>query len=185
MTVGGAGAEKPAGMEGKEGGTAKPREFQWKEMPWNWVLIFFVTPTSKFEVQKQERVLVPTEELAGITVLIPWGQSSRAFQHVEASLAMKFSIKTSSYHFFLKCFWKAIRACRSRQSPLVPCLDCSAPTWRLRKGPENKRANEDSDIVTIDVVYHFFRCFSNFIFLPILVLFSTFDFDCLKTVCAK
>jgi len=165
MTVGGAGAEKPAGMEGKVGGTATPREFQCKEKSWNRVLDLFVISTRKSEVQKKERVLVPTEELAGITALICWRQSSRAFQHVEASLATKFSIKTSSCHFFLKYFWKATGACKSRQSSLIACLDCSAPAERLRKGKENQRTNEDSDIATLYMVCHFIHCFSNFMLL--------------------
>lgn len=192
MTVGGAGAEKPAGMEGRERGTAKPGEFQWKEMPWNWVLNFFVMPTSKdIFLQKQEHVLIPMEELAGITALIPWEQNLCASHLVGASLATKLRLLhiIFSSDFSGKLLEPADiigdgtgnstaqKSHRSRQSPLVPCPDCSAPTQRLRKGKENKRANEDLDIVTVDVVCPFLCCFSNFVFLPILVLFCTFDFD--------
>lgn len=45
----------------------------------------------------------------------------------------------------------AKKSCRSRQSLLVPCLDCYAPTGGNRKGKENQKKDEALDTVTIEV----------------------------------
>lgn len=139
-----------------ERGTTKPREFSVERdaMEPSTDIFFLWCQQSHLRSkglfwEKQEHMLDPVEELAGITTLIFRGSRS-----CKASLTTKWSIKVSSYFssdFSGKLLEPADfmgngsenstpqKSYKSKQPPLDPCLDCSAPTQRLRKEKENKR----------------------------------------------